>query len=526
MAFQVSPGINTSEVDLTTVIPSVPTTEGAIAGVFKWGPMDERILVSSEIDLANRFGQPDSDFNAETFFTAADFLAYGNQLFVVRVGANTATSSAAANTVAADAGEITAKYAGSMGDSLKVELIDAATFGGSATYDALFDEAPDGGHVHIAVVDEDGMFTGTANTVLETFTNISTTAGAKTATGQTNYIINVLNQRSNYIAAATDATGWQAGVASLSGGADGDDEATIAVGTVQAGYDLFVSPEEVEISLILQGKARGTANDAELGKYIIENIAEVRKDCLAFVSPARADVVDQTGSSAVTNVTGFRTDLALNSSYGVMDSGYKYRYDKYNDQYIYTPLNGDVAGTCVYTDDVRDPWYSPAGYSRGNIKNVIKLAFNPTKAQRDQIYKKGINPVVIQAGAGTVLLGDKTLQPSPSSFDRINVRRLFIVLEKAISRAAITTLFEFNDEFTRAQFTNLVEPFLRDVQGRRGITDFRVVCDSTNNTQDVIDRNEFIGDIYVKPARAINFIQLNFVSVRTGVEFEEIVGRF
>lgn len=526
MAFQVSPGINTSEVDLTTVIPSVPTTEGAIAGVFKWGPMDERILVSSEIDLANRFGKPDSDFNAETFFTAADFLAYGNQLFVVRVGANTATSQAGANTVAADAGEITAKYAGSMGDSLKVELIDSTTFGGSATYDAVFDDAPDAGHVHIAVVDEDGMFTGTANTVLETFTNISTTAGAKTATGQTNYIISVLNQRSNYIAAATDATGWQAGVASLAGGADGDDEATVAIGTIQAGYDLFVSPEEVEISLILQGKARGTANDAELGKYIIENIAEVRKDCLVFVSPARSDVVDQTGSSAVTNITGFRSDLALNSSYAVMDSGYKYRYDKYNDQYIYTPLNGDVAGTCVYTDDVRDPWYSPAGYSRGNIKNVIKLAFNPTKAQRDQIYKKGINPVVIQAGAGTVLLGDKTLQPSPSSFDRINVRRLFIVLEKAISRAAITTLFEFNDEFTRAQFTNLVEPFLRDVQGRRGITDFRVVCDSTNNTQDVIDRNEFIGDIYVKPARAINFIQLNFVSVRTGVEFEEIVGRF
>jgi len=209
-----------------------------------------------------------------------------------------------------------------------------------------------------------------------------------------------------------------------------------------------------------------------------------------------------------------------------MDSGYKYQYDKYNDKFRYVPLNGDIAGLCVRTDDTRDPWYSPAGYNRGIIKNVVKLAYNPKKGERDQLYKAGVNPVITQAGQGTLLFGDKTLLAKPSAFDRINVRRLFIVLEKAIATAAKYSLFEFNDEFTRAQFRNLVEPFLRDVQGRRGIFDFRVVCDTSNNTGDVIDRNEFVGDIYVKPARSINFIQLNFVAVRTGVEFEEIVGKF
>jgi phage tail sheath protein FI len=208
-----------------------------------------------------------------------------------------------------------------------------------------------------------------------------------------------------------------------------------------------------------------------------------------------------------------------------MDSGWKYQYDKFNDVYRYVPLNGDTGGTMVRTDQQRDPWYSPAGFNRGNIKNVIKLAFNPNKAERDVLYKAGVNPVVSFPGQGTVLFGDKTLLAKPSAFDRINVRRLFIVLEKSISTASKFTLFEFNDEFTRANFVNLVEPFLRDVQGRRGITDFRVVCDESNNTPEVIDRNEFIGDIFIKPARSINFIQLNFVAVRTGVDFSEVVGQ-
>jgi phage tail sheath protein FI len=242
-----------------------------------------------------------------------------------------------------------------------------------------------------------------------------------------------------------------------------------------------------------------------------------------FISPDREDVVDNFGDES-TDVANAATALTK-SSYAVMDSGYKYQYDKYNDLYRWVPLNGDIAGLCVRTDAERDPWFSPAGLNRGIIKNVVKLAWNPTKAERDSIYKAGVNPVVTFPGEGTLLYGDKTLLNRPSAFDRINVRRLFIVLEKSIAKAARSSLFEFNDEFTRAAFVNIVEPYLREVQGRRGIFDYRVICDTTNNTAEVIDQNQFVGDIYIKPARSINFIQLNFTAVRTGVEFEEIVGR-
>ena len=223
------------------------------------------------------------------------------------------------------------------------------------------------------------------------------------------------------------------------------------------------------------------------------------------------------------DIISFRDSIS-SSSYAVIDSGYKYTYDKFNDAYIHVPLNGDIAGLCARTDQNRDPWFSPAGFARGNVKNVVKLSYNPEKAERDQLYQKDINPVVTFPGKGTVLFGDKTAQGTASAFDRINVRRLFIVLEKAIATASEFALFEFNDEFTRAQFKNLVEPFLREVQGRRGIYDFKVVCDETNNTGEVIDQNQFVGDIFIKPAKSINFIQLNFVAVRTGVEFSEIVG--
>jgi phage tail sheath protein FI len=252
------------------------------------------------------------------------------------------------------------------------------------------------------------------------------------------------------------------------------------------------------------------------------SIAETRKDCLVFVSPEFADVVDNSGSEA-TDIAA-TADSYTKSSFAVMDSGWKYQYDKYNDVYRWVPLNGDIAGLCVRTDNERDPWFSPAGLNRGVIKNVVRLAWNPTQAERDAIYKKGVNSVVTFPGEGTILYGDKTLLNRPSAFDRINVRRLFIVLEKSIAKAARSSLFEFNDEFTRAAFVNLVEPYLRNVQGRRGIYDFRVVCDSTNNTGEVIDQNQFVGDIYIKPARSINYIQLNFVAVRTGVNFYEIVG--
>jgi phage tail sheath protein FI len=301
---------------------------------------------------------------------------------------------------------------------------------------------------------------------------------------------------------------------SLTGGVDG----TIATGNVISAYDLFDSTEAVDISLVISGPANESLADSLI------TMCEDRKDCIVFLSPEKSDVVNNPGSE-VTDTKTYR-DTLTTSSYAVMDSNWKYQYDKYNDVYRWIPCNGDVAGLCARTDLERDPWFSPGGLNRGIIKNVIKLAYNPSKTNRDDLYVKGINPIVSFQGEGTVLFGDKTLLVKPSAFDRINVRRLFIVLEKAIARAARFSLFEFNDQFTRAQFVSLVEPFLRDVQGRRGITDFRVVCDETNNTGEVIDRNEFIGDIYIKPARSINFIQLNFVAVRTGVAFEEIVGQF
>jgi phage tail sheath protein FI len=290
---------------------------------------------------------------------------------------------------------------------------------------------------------------------------------------------------------------------------------SVVDGNVQAGLALFANDEAVDVSLIPLG-----AVSAATATYAINSIAEVRRDCVVFASPLLTTVYGAVGQEA-SNLVTFRDSLP-SSSYAVLDSGWKYQYDRYNDVYRWVPLNGDVAGSAVRTDFVADPWFSPAGFNRGQIKNVVKLAYSPSKADRDIIYKKGINPVVTFPGNGTVLYGDKTLQSKPSAFDRINVRRLFIVLEKAIATAAKFQLFEFNDGFTRAQFRNLVEPFLRDVQGRRGITEYKVVCDESNNTAGVIDRNEFVADIFVKPARAINFIQLNFVATRSGISFEEV----
>jgi phage tail sheath protein FI len=319
---------------------------------------------------------------------------------------------------------------------------------------------------------------------------------------------------------------------SFAGGQYGYSESNTSLATVASGYDLFASAEDIDISLILAGKPIGgsttsggtTVGKFQLANYLIDNIAEVRKDCVVFITPDDAVVTGNINNEA-TALVNWR-NVIHDSTYAVLDSGYKYQYDKYNDVYRYLPMNGDIAGLCARTDNQKDPWWSPAGFNRGQIKNLVKVRWNPHKADRDIIYKNGINPVMTSPGQGTVLFGDKTLQSKPSAFDRINVRRLFIVLEKAIATASKFTLFEFNDEFTRAQFKNLVTPYLRDVQGRRGITDFLVVCDASNNTAERIDRNEFWGDIYIKPARSINFIQLNFVAVRSGVQFSEIVGQF
>jgi hypothetical protein len=386
----------------------------------------------------------------------------------------------------------------------------------------LFDISPNTGRVHVAVIDSAGLFSGVAGTVLETYGNVSVTdTGAKQFDGSSAYLRDLLELNSDYIEIQTGVEDSTADT-SIAGtfteiftaGSDGESETLegFSTGKVMAGWDIYKNPEDVDISLLITGMA-----NPDIQNYVMDNIAESRKDCVAFLSPTKDDDTAQKIVTYAVPLSG--------SSYSVIDSGYKYQYDKYNDKYAWIPMNGDVAGLCARTDEERDPWFSPAGYNRGQIKNVVKLKLNPNKTQRDLLYKNNINPVIIEPGSGAILFGDKTMQRNPSAFDRINVRRLFIVLEKAIALASKSTLFEFNDEFTRGTFRNMIEPFLRDVQGRRGIYDFKVVCDETNNTGEVIDTNRFIGDIYIKPARSINFIQLNFVAVRTGVEFNEIIGQ-
>lgn len=684
MPFQLSAGVNVSEIDLTTVVPAVATTDAAIAGVFRWGPVEEAVLVTSEDDLVAKFGKP-SSLNGETWFTASSFLAYGSSLYVSRAHDTDVNYNAFANsgtvtgntvlvknsthyeTVTFDADvEFVAKYPGELGNSLRISVcptaaafsssvdlttIDAAntdaetisfavgsnsatvsisntatgdanssataltsaladiqvgdqilagnsTIGevylrvtsigavtkveeasvetgeatatisfenrytlsdavsssaiqrywrhfdvvdgapGQSTYQAAYGDASVNDEMHIVVEDEDGKISGVPGTILEVFQGVSRATDAKTEDGGNNYYKDVLNLSSAYVWYATDITNAASGVAasltastitlpyekSFINGADSTAESSITFGPIARGYDLFKSAEDIDVSLVMAGKSFGGTHGEQVGNYIIDNITSTRRDCVAFISPARADVVEVADGTEETKVVEFRNALR-SSSYAVLDSGYKYAYDKYNDTYRWVPLNGDIAGLCAFTDQVRDAWFSPAGFNRGNLKNVVKLAWNPVKAERDLLYKNGVNPIVNFPGQGVVMYGDKTLLAKPSAFDRINVRRLFIVLEKAIARAAQSTLFEFNDAFTRSQFVNLVTPFLADVQGRRGITDFAVICDETNNTGEVIDRNEFVGDIYIKPARSINFIQLNFVAVRTGVEFSEIIGR-
>jgi len=427
-----------------------------------------------------------------------------------------------------------------------------------AFYD-LFDSAPGtstyatgkglvGDEMHVVVFDRTGDISGfrkdtageRTNSVLETFPFVSQAASAKTAQGGTNYYPDVIYKQSlfiywldhdgtltnagtNPVAGTTFAsTATNAGVKDdvLAGGTD---DYAASVGELKLAYDKFADSETVDVNLIMAGTSPAGTDGKTHATNMID-IAEGRKDVVAFISPRREDVVNIAQSfTQANNVKTFFDGLA-SSSYAVFDSGYKYMYDKFNDVFRFVPLNGDIAGLCANTDNVADPFFSPGGFNRGQIRGAVKLAFNPTKSERDILYPARINPVTTFPGQGTVLFGDKTALAKPSAFDRINVRRLFILLEKSIATAAKFQLFEFNDDFTQAQFRNLVEPFLRDIQGRRGITDFSVVCDGSNNTGEVIDRNEFVADIFIKPARSINFIQLNFIAVRTGVAFSEIGG--
>ena len=571
---QVSPGITVTEIDLTTSVPAFGVnTRGAISGAFKWGPALSATPVTSEVELVSKFGAPDTD-TANVFFTAASFLAYSTDLYVSRANATgmlNATANAdvgtttsglyipnetyyTSNTVylsngATEAPNVAfiARYAGAKGNSLEISLCPSADAFTTWVHKGIFDSAPGtstyaegknsaNDEMHIAVVDRGGLFSGIPGTVLERFGYVSKASDARTDDGTINYYKEVLLNKSKYILwvnhpTETTTTHWGNTAVSTAGAfGSGSQNVTVrfingADGSVQAanriaGYNVFADKENIDIDLLIGADSTQTAG---VSNAVLE-IATTRKDCVAFVSPTFGETFGNDPATAIKNrIEGYDT---YRSSYGVMDSGWKYMYDKYNDRYRWVPLNGDVAGLCARTDRDRDPWYSPAGFSRGGIKNVIKLGFNPKKAERDTLYKAGVNPIISLPGEGVVLFGDKTMLGKPSSFDRINVRRLFITLEKAVERAARASLFEFNDEFTRSQFVSLVEPFLRTVQGRRGIYDFRVVCDETNNPPEVVDSNEFVGDIYIKPARSINFIQLNFVAVKTGVDFKEVVGKF
>ena len=756
MAFQVSPGVNTSEIDLTNVVVAAGTSMGGAVGRFRWGPIEDVTLVTDEDNLVQIFQKPNDD-NFVDFFTAANFLSYSGAMNVVRAANTTASDASAPKNSAAITGggytaiqitdsddyytnyddeyggsttyggtaPVIAKWAGVLGNSLKMSICpcdrpasvgnltgtvtwtassgalagsgtafltdlqvgdtidiqsatggfvvvsignattavvrakthaadiasgktisrqkrsvysqqasqmigtvataaDSSTVTGTASYfntqltvgdlitiggetrrvsaiasatsltvgskfigvnsavtferkweyaDSFNEGAPstsataaDKGlsndEIHVAIIDEDGEWTGTVGEVIEAWGNLSVMKGAKSSDGEEVFYKNFLNKNSayvwwtkhpvinsismvgsgsqitsqtkTYIAWGTDATAANAltntggngkeffcGSSPIStsfiGGTDGSAPSTADV--IRA-YDKFKSAEDVDMSLITTA-----AHGSTVVRHVINQVAETRKDCIAFFSPEKADVVGVANSSTATgNVTDYRDAVNMNSSYAVMDSGWKYQFDKHNDKFRFVPLNGDIAGLCAHTDQVRDPFWSPAGFNRGKVNGVVKLPFNPKKAERDKLYSAGVNPVVNFPGEGVIMFGDKTQLTKPSAFDRINVRRLFILLEKAIANAAKFQLFEFNDEFTRSQFVSMVEPFLRDIQGRGGIQDFAVVCDASNNTPQVVDSNSFRGDIFVKPSRSINFIQLNFVAVRSGVSFSEVVG--
>lgn len=634
MGSQISPGILSREIDLTTVVPAVSTTQAGYVGQFGWGPLSTITLVKSEDELAQGFGKPTST-TAISFFTAASFLAYGSGLNLVRVADETnaknatceaTTGSGTAGTGllikndshydanyaggAGNVGQWAARHPGILGNSLKVSMCPSAdaygktltgtvTSSGTAvtgsgtafatelvvgsflvsngierkvtaiasatalTLEAAFPTdlsaatvkskwefadqfrvAPGtsefaaarsgvNDEMHIIVVDGGGVITGQKDAVLEKFGFVSKASDAKLNNGQTNYYANVVNRTSQWIrwmdhvpagsnfgTTATGTTFTAVAIPStfrMAGGADGN---AITDANRQTGYDLFKNEDAADISLVFMGDS-----SASVCSYVITNLAEVRKDLVVFVSPAFADVVANTGNEASACIT-FRNSLP-SSSYAFMDCNWKLVLDKYNDVTRWVPCNGDMAGLCAYTDEIRDPWFAPAGVNRGILRNIIKLAWNPVaRATQDQLYSVGINPVIMINGTGNVLWGDKTLLSRPSAFDRINVRRLFITLRKTISLAARSLLFEQNDEFTRAQFKNIVEPFLRDVQGRRGLFDFKVVCDSSNNPGSVVDRNEFVGDIYLKPTRVADYITLNFVAVGTSVDFNTVVGQF
>ena len=643
-----SPAVVVKEIDLTGGVPNVQSTTGAIAGNFRWGPVEERVKIANETELVSTFASPDST-NTIDFHSASYFLRYSNSLEVVRTvtsqAANAFSSTLAtlitggevidgdSNTGGLDAtpiisntkysadSQITlrrakqvamhaanfetiknktewasvtatladtteiptlksdsdgvgnflfdsaatqsgnntfmALYPGELGNSLEVSLCPPNTTAFNAwDYKSAFDGAPttstfvegnpgsaNSDEVHIAVIDNHGTITGTKGSVLETYPYVSIINGAKNADGTDNYAINVVNSRSSYVRMLNfDSNYTSNGAGSVLNTAsdnrnflsafdapkshlfiNGRKSGVIAASDYAKGHDLFEDKDQVEVDFLISPSMTGSNWETVVNDLIAT--AEARKDCVVTMSPPRDTVVNVINTSdIVTNTVAKANAVTKRSSYSFMDNNFLKVYDKYNDQFIHIPAASSTAGLMAMTDRNRAPWFSPAGARRGGYLGITSISYSPTKTQRDTLYKASVNPIANIPGQGTLLFGDKTMLNRSSAFDRINVRRLFLVLERAIARAAEQVLFEFNDEFTRAEFVNIIEPVLREVKGRRGITDFRVVADDTNNTAAVIDRNEFIANIFIKPARSINYVTLNFVAVRTGVDFEEVVG--
>jgi hypothetical protein len=579
MAFSESPAITVREIDASGVVPAVSSSTGAFAGNFRWGPVEQATLVSNEADLAGKFGAP-GEAQSVDFHTAAYFLKYTNALQVVRVlgdaGEATGGYNAYSHREAVNGKQVRVKTAddfdnaitgfdsdkqlfmarwpGELGNSLSVALcpmdVGDSAFG-NWVYKNAFDAAPTtspfaealgavNDEVHIAVVDAGGKFTGTKGTILETFPFMSLAPNAKTSDGSSNYIKDVINRTSQYIwnpGFDSDLTVSNAGVGAVSGldyqltatrrdvklyAMDSGSDATVLdVGDYMTGFDKFEDKDQIQVDFLIAPSFGSTSDQVTIVNDLVSIAQGIRKDCVVVTSPNKNAVV---GNPTPVTSTIETTDAFTPSSYLVVDNNYLKVYDKYNDQFINIPAGSSTAGIMAATDTNAAAWFSPGGPRRGQYLGVTGISYSPNKAERDVLYRKGVNPVANIPGQGLLLFGDKTKLARPSAFDRINVRRLFLVIERAIALAARNVMFEFNDEFTRANFVGVVEPFLRDVQGRRGITDFRVICDETNNTGAVVDRNEFVATILVKPARAINFVTLNFVAVRSGVDFAEIAG--
>ena len=543
LKFSESPSVRIREIDLSGIVPAVTSSTGAFVGDFGWGPVNTPVLVGNESELASTFGTPLSGSNAADFLSVAQFLKYSSSAFVVRV-ANESTT--------ATDGVFSAKYPGELGNQVSVHVCDADHWVDTSDtlvqdrdsdgqllfetvpvldsdglpvldsdglpvtqevpvmvnppnpweYQDLFSSAPEGSERHVVVIFKKGS---DEESVLETYEYVSISPTAKLSNGSTNYIVDVITATSSWI--TIDGLPAKADYTLISG-SNGTSPNFVAA------YGLFADKDTIQIDFLVPPGQVLTDTSVQVE---LVSIAEQRKDCVAVVSsldvPSKAqDVLDHV------------TALNQNSSYLVVDGNWLKVYDKYNDKYENIPAASSTAGIMAATDAASAPWFSPAGSRRGQYIGVTDIAINPSKSQRDALYKAGVNPIVSFPGQGIMLYGDKTHLSRPSAFDRINVRRLFLVIERAIAEAAENVMFEFNDEFTRAEFVNIVEPFLREVQGRRGITDFRLVCDTTNNTAEVIDRNEFVASCFIKPARSINYVTLNFVAVRSGVDFEEVVG--